>query len=268
MAYTKTIDRLHPGFIMFLLDQSYSMIQDLPDRPGVSKAQGVAEAINELLFTIVRRCNKDLNRPPRHYYDIGIIGYGQEVRPMFAGSLAGRVLASVEEIANAQIRIETRDGAQLPVWFDPVTQGNTPMCSALNLAGEVANGWLQAHPHSFPPIVINITDGQSTDGDPAVWVERLRALNNADGNLLYFAINMSAAGRPVLFPAEDVELPDEHSKALFRTTSELPAVMCVRAVELGLRTAPGARGFVCNAGMRVLVDFLSVGTSVERLEAS
>jgi hypothetical protein len=40
------------------------------------------------------------------------------------------------------------------------------MCGALGQAQTVVQSWLSQHPDCFPPVVIHITDGESTDGDP------------------------------------------------------------------------------------------------------
>jgi hypothetical protein len=279
VAYSRTIDRHHPGCIIFLLDQSTSMGQALSDQPDVSKAERVADAINSLLFTIVRRCTKDRGAPPRHYYDLGIIGYGNSIRPLFAGSLAGRRLASVAEIADAASVVE-RDGIRKPVWFEPVFDGWTPMCGAFVLAGEIAHGWLASHPNSFPPIVINISDGVATTRerhgdicdhpgscDAEDWAGKLRRLGNGDGNLLLFNIHISSKSpEPTKFPSSHDALNDDQSRRLFRMSSELPPFMRKTAAELGLAVAPGARGLVCNADMSTVVQALEVGTKTDLLE--
>jgi hypothetical protein len=267
MPYAKRIDRKHPGCLVFLLDQSASMEEPLPDRAGLTKAEGLANAVNELLLTIVRRCVKEPNFPPRHYYDIAIIGYGARVRTLLGGHLAGRKVASVGEIADAVIRTEERNGVRLPVWFDPVADGMTPMCEAFDLAGQVTAGWIRAHPHSFPPIIINITDGNPTDGDPTVWGQRLRSLHSADGNALLFNINMSAnAAAPISFPSTPDYLADDYSRLLFGMSSELPDFMGRYALELGIPVTHGARGFVCNADMTTVIRALEVGTQLKHLE--
>src|SRR2546427_8925328 len=82
----------------------------------------------------------------------------------------------ISELANKPLRIEERvkksdDGAggvmdqtvKFPVWFDPYWKGGTPMCAALKEATEITQTWCQEHPNGFPPIVINITDGEATD---------------------------------------------------------------------------------------------------------
>ena len=55
---------------------------------------------------------------------------------------------------------------RIPVWFEPVADGGTPMCQAAGEAKRIIEGWIAEHPDSFPPIVIHITDGESTDGNP------------------------------------------------------------------------------------------------------
>ena len=260
------IDRRHPGCFVFLLDQSASMGEPIPGASGAAKAQVLADLINDLLLTVVSRCIKERNEPPRHYYDIGIIGYGEDVRPLLGGSLTGRTLASVAEVAKAVVRVaDSTDGR--PVWFDSRSAGRTPMCEALDMAGRTLAGWIHSHPDSFPPIVINISDGMSTDGDPTVWGQRLRDLSTRSGNLLFFNICLSSAGGSATsFPATHVGLPDQYGQALFQISSELPDFMQRRATELGYTVKPGARGFVYNADIQAVVRALDVGTSTDTME--
>ena len=265
MAATR-IDRRHPGCFIFLLDQSESMKDPISGANGTAKSRVLADLINDLLLTVVSRCIKERDEPPRHYYDIGIIGYGQEVRPLLGGSLAGRTLASVAEVAQAVIRVaDSAEGR--PIWFDPNSSGRTPMCEALNLAGRTLAGWIRAHPDSFPPIVINISDGMSTDGDPTVWGQRLRELATRSGNLLFFNICLSSVGgNAVSFPSSPTGLPDQYGQALFQISSELPDFMSRRATELGYEVQPGARGFVYNADIQAVIRALDVGTSTDAME--
>jgi len=261
------IDRKHPGCFVFLLDQSQSMKDPIPGASGSQKAQVLADLINDLLLTVVSRCIKERDEPPRHYYDIGIIGYGSDVKPLLGGALTGRTLASVEEIAKAVVRTVDGSEGRRPVWFDPTSSGRTPMCAALDVAGRTVAGWIHSHPDSFPPIVINISDGRSTDGDPAIWAERLRSLATRNGRLLFFNICISSTGgSPVSFPSADADLPDEYGRMLFQMSSELPEFMCRRASELGYSVTPGARGFVYNADMQAVVRALDVGTSTDQME--
>ena len=196
MAYTAEISRTNPSCFLFLIDQSGSM-QDVMDptdiqamdKPSVvdgrtythtasgkTKAQGVADAINRLLQNLVIKCAK--SEGVRDYYEVGVIGYGGDktasrVGPAFVGSLAGRELVTIGEIANNPARIDERskkvdDGTggiieqkvKFPIWFDPVSQGGTPMAPAMAKARAILADWVAQHPASFPPLVINITDGE------------------------------------------------------------------------------------------------------------
>src|SRR6267154_1366666 len=53
--------------------------------------------------------------------------------------------------------------SRVPVWVEPVHGYRTPMCQAVAVAGAHVYEWASAHPDSFPPIIINITDGMVTD---------------------------------------------------------------------------------------------------------
>ena len=142
MAYTAEISRTNPTCFLLLVDQSGSMAEPFGADSGKSKAQGVAEAVNRLLQTLVARCAKGEHILDR--YHVGVIGYGGEVRLGFpVDGLAGEVLQPVSRIGACPLRIEDRheriaDGAggwrdrriKFPVWFEPMSQGKTPMCAA------------------------------------------------------------------------------------------------------------------------------------------
>ena len=84
-----------PAAYVFLIDRSGSMEDPFfgggsggaPAASGQTKAQGVADAINRLLSTIVIRSTKE--EGARDYFDIGVFGYGEQVGPAFSGPLAG-----------------------------------------------------------------------------------------------------------------------------------------------------------------------------------
>ncbi|CAJ65107.1 MULTISPECIES: vWA domain-containing protein [Frankia] len=271
MPYSQSIDRTTPGCVIFLLDQSDSMNLPVGGRPGVSRAELLADIVNDTIAMIMRRCRKVHTEPtPRAYYDLAVIGYyGQEVRSLLGGPLAGQWLASIPELFGSILRHEDRDGRPKPVWVEPFATGPTPMCAAFNQAGRLANGWAAGHQRSHPPIVINITDGMATDGDSEAvrtWAGRLRSLHTRDGNLLLFNVSLSdGMSVSVRFPASSTELPvgDEFARLLFDTSSEVPAEMRKRAEYTNdITLAAGARGFVANAAPDDLVLALRVGTSL------
>jgi hypothetical protein len=280
VPYTAEISRANPSSFLFLIDQSGSM--DDPFGAGDSstprkKADGVADAINRLLQNLVIKCAK--SEGVRDYYHVGVLGYGGTVGSAFGGALAGKELVPISEIADHPARVEERskkvdDGAgglvdqtvKFPVWFDPNARGGTPMCDALARAEHILADWIAQHPSSFPPIVINVTDGESTDGDPTAPAERIQSLATDDGNALLFNVHLSShRAAPIEFPDSESGLPDQYAQLLFRNSSLLPDYMRRVAQQEGYAVSDGSRGFVFNGDMVSVIRFLDIGTRPSNL---
>jgi hypothetical protein len=273
MAYSAEISRGNPSCFLFLIDQSGSMGDVFGAGEGnQKKADGVADAINRMVQNLVIKCAKE--EGIRDYFHVGVIGYGAQVGGAFSGTLAGRQLVPISEVGNSPARVEQRtkkvpDGAgglveqpiRFPVWFDPVANGGTPMVQALGQAKGIIETWLSQHPNCFPPIVINITDGEATDGDPTNAAEEIRKLKSSDGEVLLFNIHCSSQrAQPVVFPNSESGLPDQYAQQLLRISSPLPSQMAAVARTEGLNATEGARGFVFNAGMVEVIKALDIGT--------
>ncbi len=278
MAYQAEISRTNPSCFLFLIDQSGSMSD--PFGGGESskkKADSVADAINKLLQNLVIKCAK--NDGVRDYYNVGVIGYGASVGSAFAGSLAGKDLVPISQIANSPARIEERkkkvdDGAgglvdqtiKFPIWFDPVAEGGTPMCQALAQAKTIIQEWIAQHPSCFPPIVINITDGEATDGNPSDPANEIKNLSSTDGNVLLFNVHLSSQrANPIEFPDSDSGLPDEFARLLFSMSSILPTHIQNAAKQEGYQISEASRGFVFNADIVSVIRFLDIGTRPSNL---
>jgi uncharacterized protein YegL len=276
MSYEAEISRVNPTCFLFLLDQSGSMAERWGGEAGKTKAQGVADAINRLLETLITRCSKGDYIADR--YHIGVIGYGGEVGlGLPIAALAGSILQPVSLLDANPLRIEERirrsdDGTgrlleqrvMLPMWLEPKAAGKTPMCAAFQAAYEVIGGFVTQHPACFPPIVINITDGMATDGDAAQvlqWAAALRSLASQDGNVLLLNVHVSVRGeRPVLLPTGEASLPDDYARLLFRMSSPLPPAMLRQARILEAAVPDGAVGFAFNADLASVIMFLDIGT--------
>lgn len=272
MQYIAEISRSNPSCFLFLIDRSGSMRDPFGAESGKRKADGVADAVNRLLQNLVIKCAKA--EGVRDYYYVGVIGYGHRAGSAFAGELSGRDLVPISEVASTPARVEertrkTEDGAgglvdetvKFPVWFDPAANGGTPMCQALKRAKNTLETWLEEHPHCFPPIVINITDGEATDGDPSGPAQDLASLKSSDGNVLLFNLHLSSQkASPVEFPDSEEGLPDEYARLLFRMSSRLPDYMRGIAMEEGFKVSENTRGFVFNADIVSVIRFLDIGT--------
>ncbi|MFZ1282602.1 MAG: hypothetical protein WAQ75_00605 [Propionicimonas sp.] len=279
MSHERRIDRLSPGLILFLVDQSESMSELLPGSPQ-SKAQAVADQLNRLVYELILRSVKTPREPPRAYFYIAVVGYstGPEGEPLVGHCLTGPTshplgLHSTTDLAASPLRIDRVAGPvpgqtiNAPVWLEPIARGGTPMCGAFNVAGSICAWWVTQYPDAFPPVVVNLTDGDATDGDPAIWARRLKSLASSDGNTLLFNINLSERpSTPLLFPWDPSELPGASAAMLYEMSSPLPESMLASALSLGLSVRPKSRGFAYNADLRTLAAFLNVGTSIGRAQ--
>ncbi len=270
MPYSAEISRVNPGCFIFLLDQSGSM-SDTMAQGQKRKSDVVADSLNRLLMELSIKCAKE--EGVRDYFQVAVIGYGARVGPALQGTLSGQDIVQLSEIASNPLRVEQRakkvdDGAggvieqtiKLPVWIEPSHNGGTPMSQALKAAFNIAHTFVTNHPDCFPPVVLNLTDGEATDGDPSVAAAEIRSLASSDGNALLFNLHISTAGSPIIFPDSDSMLTDKFARQLFEMSSMLPAPMCSYAAQQGVQTSQSTRGFVFNADIVAVVQFLDIGT--------
>jgi hypothetical protein len=278
MSYNAEISRLHPACFLFLIDQSGSM-QDLYGQGTLNKrkADVLADIVNRLLSDLTLRCAKE--EGVRDYFHVGVIGYGKSVGPAFVGTLAGKDLVPISEVANQPARIEERqkkvnDGAgglvelpiKFPIWFDPVTENGTPMCSALARARDIVQDWLNKNADCYPPIVMNITDGEATDGDPSIPAQALRKLSSVDGNVLLYNLQLSSKkDAPIQFPDSSESLPDEYAQTMFNMSDNLTDNMLSLAQQEGISVTPNSHGYIFNADADAVIRFLNIGTRPSNL---
>jgi serine/threonine protein kinase len=274
MPYASELSRTNPSCLLFLIDQSSSMVEPFGAQPDRPKADGVADSLNRLLQNLVLKCAKADG--VRDYFHVGVVGYGGRVAWALGGALAGQKLVPVSAIANAPLRVEQRmrkidDGAgglveqrfKFPVWLEPVAGGRTPMCQALTEAAQALEGFIARYPHSFPPLVLNISDGKATDGNPEVAAAALRRLATSDGEVLLFNAHLSSVpARPIEFPSRETDLPDPDAQVLFRMSTILPPRLQIAAQNEGYRVDDRTRGFVFNADLVSVIRFLDIGTRV------
>ena len=275
MSYEAQISRTCPAAFLFVVDQSGSMADKMSS--GKSKAEFVADALNRTLANIVTRCTK--SEGVRDYFEIGVIGYGAKVTNGFSGALGGRFLNPISAIERSPTRVEDRkrkmdDGAggiietniKFPVWFEPNASGGTPMRAALIKAAEELVEWCEAHQDSYPPTILHVTDGESTDGDPEEDAAAIGTIQTNDGPVIVLNIHVSALGTdPIRFPSSETGLPDAYAKMLFRMSSQLPKHLIGFAQEKGHNMSTESRGFMFNAEAAEIVDFFDIGTRASQL---
>lgn len=282
MPHSAEISRANPACFLFIIDQSYSMNEQFGSTSGITKAQFVANRLNQTLYNLVLMCSKGVEI--RDYFDIGVIGYGGDgVGPALSGALSGRRLVRVSEVGNHPLRLDVQrqmstDSAgrrveldvQVPVWFEPAFSGGTPMYEAFSLAKNILLGWVATHQDSHPPVVLHVTDGDWNGTDPSKVADDIRALTTNDGSVVMLHLHVSSSdAEPVLFPnSADILPADRFARDLFYMSSQLTPQMVqqARSIEsLQRHVSQGSRGYVFNGGIEDVINFFEIGTRTSRV---
>lgn len=271
MTCSAEISRDNPTCILFVVDQSTSMSEKMAT--GKSKADFVADALNKTIYSMITNCTKADG--VRNYFEVGVIGYGGSGTPNgLKGPLASKAVSPISDLADHPLRVETRtqlldDGAggviersvKFPVWFEALASGGTPMTAALTRCAEILVDWCDGHPNSYPPTVLHLTDGESTDGNPEHVASAIRQISTNDGTALLLNAHISTAvGEAVQFPATSGGLANNYATQLFDMSSILPAHVANLAKDKGYALSEGARGFMFNADPKDIVNFFEIGT--------
>lgn len=260
MEYQGKLTVGHPGVILLMVDQSSSMEGGVP-----SKAESAAEAVNGMLYEVIAANDRGNSIADKCH--IFALGYGGHVTPLLNGRpsellktpLRMQTVRRPQQGANGQV-VDVE--LQMPVWLEPTAQYDTPMAEAFTQASTLLETWVTAHPDHFPPIVINITDGEPNNREAARRAAMdLRQLRTTDGAALLFNIHISANGQgEVVLPATPDGL-DSYGRFLFEISSELPPLFLDAAQDAGLPAVPGSRGCVFNGTPETLIKVLNFGSS-------
>jgi hypothetical protein len=284
-SYTQEIYGRTPAYLIFLLDQSGSMIEPIGGGGGKRKEEAVAENLNAWIENMIVGCSTSTRVAP--WVDVAVIGYCTDengeiiIEPVLGGPLAGRERVSITELADNVAREEdrtqqifddeTEEILEIPytynVWVEPKANFGAPMCSALLKAYELAEAWIAEHSDSYPPIVINFSGGESTDAAPHEYAKSLCSLSTDDGNVLLFncCMSMEESGE-ILFPSSAAELPLElepNAQTLFDISSEFPEEWMSIGTLFGLELSPGARCMAFNADSVEVLKFLPIGSQMQ-----
>jgi hypothetical protein len=242
MPYAKKISRAEPGHVIFVLDDSGSMADNLP---GTSDAKfqwteryfGIV--LKELLARSTEMKGDAVAIKPRYY--VTTIIYGSQ--PQLWGSECMGIQATVEQYAKANNSLGL--GGKM---------GGTDAAAALLVARDVlAKAVLEERfKTSFPPLLFHLTDGMSAT-DPTRVADEIRRLATADGNALmvnaFIGTQTSLAYKgsedfPGYVDADEAG-PGEDNLRLFRMSSEVPDCIRANLIEDGIfpKLRPGARLF-------------------------
>lgn len=289
-GYSAEISRRNPTAFVFLIDQSGSMRNaTLMNGQTVSKAEAATLAVNKILNELIRRCTTKEGVLDRIF--VTVIGYGQddnEANIAWEGALNGRDWVALSELhlnplgaMEEPIQVDEDDlfaaemeseKVEVRNWFNPMAEGLTPMRSALEKAAELLQEWLTKHPHCYPPVVFNLTDGEATDGNRNELLEAaltIKQMASSNGNVLLFNCHISSdSERRVFFPASKEELPAaDNAELLFDMSSDLPPSYNMSVFALKRSKGEAVRdveetysAMIFNGGIAEFSQMLDIGT--------
>ena len=258
-AYTAQCSTAYPGCILILMDQSLSM--GIAWRDGETKAAAAARTINTVLVVMISKSIRGDEIVDRA--QIGIIAYGNERSgPAFIlGSEDQLVpISKLDQVAVGLWTMDVRGRqSEVPKWVEEHTgSGGTPMAATFDLAYRAVQNWVNAHQDSPAPVIMHITDGESTDGDPTPNARKVMELRTNDGHALVFNCHITEKDvARIEFPANDGEISSlSNAQVMFRRSSPLPGPMGEAAWQQEFDIQPGARGCVYHADSDTLYRFM------------
>jgi hypothetical protein len=281
-SYRKQWGTPHPGCLIILIDHSGSMDDVFGgDQIGAGKKKMdmVATVVNTVLDDMIRE--NTVGKDIKDRADVAVLGYnGSQVMSALPAGVGAGDFTSFSQLQNNPLDVETRtkkamddtgslydDLVFFTTWVKPVADGGTPMCAALKRTRQLAEQWAQQHTDNFPPVVVHITDGESTDGDPSQEFEQLRGVHTTDGALLLFNCHITEKANPkVEFPASEDMLPaDDYAKMLYAASSEVPeGAREIFKQATGVELTAGARGYIFNGDANSVRKLLKFGSSVAK----
>ncbi len=262
---------------MLLIDQSGSMDEEcvINDR-STTKARAVAAITNTFIEEVIDRSHRE--RGVGDYFDIAVIGYGGEEAKSLFGQRFRRITefdAMYVPVAKHRIVRKLPSGQHIDLffnqrqWVEPAAKGRTPMGGALRMARTMCAAWCRKHPQSFPPIVINISDGDATDATDEQLIllaEKLKTVATEDGNLIFINIHISDNAhdnnKAIKWPASDEPLPNiKHAKLLRDMSSTLPPLYSEAIASLKGHFTPLEYRAVCyNTSCEELIGAMHIGS--------
>ena len=276
--YSQSITREHRTAFVLLLDRSGSMRERvLFDGREVTKACAVAETANRFLFELTERARR--SDGVRDYYDVAVLSYsGDCVESLLSESVE---FIPITELARRRMEqsVWSRehrlpDGRHTIVTTStarhilPHAEGRTPMFEAMDEAWRLLRRWCDnpRNGSSFPPVVLNITDGEFSDcgEDELVDISRnIRSLSTDDGHVLLLNIHIaSGSDSPMIFPTEsEILSAGRNAEIMARCSSRMPSSFepLIRQYR-GRSVRPPFIGMSYNAPITEVLNIINIGS--------
>jgi hypothetical protein len=256
---------LFPGNTLniVLLDQSASMSPGM-EGFGLSMAEATTSAVNLFLQKTAQVRSTMPELFISDSFGVVVFGYGSEVnsREPIIRIDSKDVRADKDRTKRDESTISSNMGLpNFPTWVLPAAAGDGRMRVALASAGDVLEKWIPEHGSAPPPQVVNITSGDTGDGDLLEESDRIKGLSTSNGGVVLWTCHVAAgSAEPLLFPRDiDAASRPENLRLLLKSSSIIPqtAVRNLLMEFPEVSRIAGARTCVLNANLATLVRVLS-----------
>jgi uncharacterized protein YegL len=225
MPYGIPATRTSPALVIFLLNVSVSLREELD---GLPKIERVNQALEKVLRRMVQRSTRGEVISSR--YRLAMIAYSDQPMDILGG------IRTIYEVVQKGKPILSADA-------------KTDTAAAFMVARDLLREQLpnlQGHP---APMVCHLTDGQFTGSDPEPIAQEIMQISNDDGNVLvenvYKGPDLTAQpisdieAWPGVLDISEVKSP--YARKLFDMSSPLPDSYAIMINEEGYAFSPGSR---------------------------
>ena len=277
MSHSKQWSSATPGLLIFLIDQSGSMLSPYKDTPD-SRTVFATRVVNRVINDIIK---KNFNgTQPKDRCFIVAIGYSIGATEQCSGYLS-ELHASPKRLE--QVKKSISDGAgglveidkTMPIWVEPTTKdGWTDMAQAFKMAKEIIESWIKDNPDSPAPVIINVSDGipyyDRKDSaicarETAEIAKEIMTITTDDGNVLIFNAEIGEGSEPIILPntLNAVQAGGKGAEFLYEISSEIPEGYKGAADKNGLSSylKDGSKGAVFAADAEFLIKLIDFGSS-------
>ncbi|MBR5206344.1 MAG: VWA domain-containing protein [Alistipes sp.] len=280
--YQQQITHHNRGAFVLMLDCSASMGgMTRLNNVVMSKAEAVALVSNMIIDELMERATR--HHIVRDYYDIAVIGYQEQSIRSLLPEVLGNGFVSVKylskfapahKVIHLDQQLDNGGVVSSPFsyrpWINPISAGHTPMYEALIELHAIVEEWCSCSDnyHSFPPVVINITDGECNDAsaeDLVTIAQSIKNTHTADGHTLFINVHLSTLDEltsSTLFPAErGYSTEDGYRQMLFDMSSSIPQSLEPLIADIIQSQEAGPyRAVAFNASPIELFSILNIGS--------
>lgn len=284
--YSVRASSKNPMLLVVLLDSSISMgdpiVQNSEnDNDPITKFSAASVILNDFLYEAVQKCVSEDNY--KEYLDFVILSYGDKVFSPIKNIDVSEYPISVNKLDDDKTYYKIIDVDDLefsdihsPIeWINPNSvYGMTSMYSALTKAKEIISRWVNQHPDSHPPILLNITDGMATDiaiidDEPRYELlidvcDEIKKLKTNDGETLIGNAHLTDKEIKTVVMPNSISmvhsLRDEYAPLMYQMSSRIPLSWVERANKFKLDVKNESRLYIYNSNLTTLLKFFKFGT--------